>query len=159
MAERRHTARQPAEAGINTSVGSVGDSCGNASRASIIGLFKTEVVDNRTPNEAEDAFNQQQNELAEAAQLLDKNSLEEPRQSKFKIKTTLALCKKSSNLSLSLCSKVQDSLSGYAPNSSRHSAPGNARNSFRTFASKDIAGWHTYPSCIHLHPSGERALP
>ena len=64
----------------------------------------TEAIDNRTPNEAEDAFNQQQNELAEAAQLLDKNSLEEPRQSKFKIKTALALCKESSNLSLSLVS-------------------------------------------------------
>lgn len=39
----RYTER-PAEAGIDTSVGSVGDSYDNALAESIIGLFKTEVI-------------------------------------------------------------------------------------------------------------------
>ena len=40
----RYTERL-AEAGIDTSVGSVGDSCDNALAESVIGLFRTEVIE------------------------------------------------------------------------------------------------------------------
>ena len=44
----RYTERL-AEAGIEPSVGSVGDSCDNAPAGSVIGLFKTELVRRRGP--------------------------------------------------------------------------------------------------------------
>jgi putative transposase len=44
----RYTERLP-EAGIEPSVGSVGDSCDNALAETVIGLFKTEVIRRRGP--------------------------------------------------------------------------------------------------------------
>ena len=42
-------AERLAEAGIEPSVGSVGDSCGNALAETVIGLFKAEVIHRRGP--------------------------------------------------------------------------------------------------------------
>ncbi len=48
MSRRGHRAAQAIEAGIEPSVGSVGDSYDNALAETVIGLFKTEVTNRRS---------------------------------------------------------------------------------------------------------------